>query len=214
MAFSRKWLSAMGIEPEKIDEIVAAHAEVVEALKADRDKYKADAEQLTKVQGELDKVKNDLEAANATIEQAEKDDYKGKYEAIKAEKEQLKADYDAKDKAAKEDAAITELALAKGYGDKGAKMIVKYGNLRGKVKFDDKGKAEISEELWGAIESDFGDYKKPPETVDSVKVAKPPVNNGAKSTKTKAEIMEIKDAGERQKAIAENPELFGITVEE
>lgn len=212
MAFSRKWLSAMGIETDKVDEIISAHAEVVEGLKADRDKYKAEADKLPKVIEEFDKVKNDLEAANATIAQAEKDDYKTKYESEKAAKEKLKADYDAEKKAATEDTAVAEWAKSNGYSDKGAKMIVKYGGLRGKIKLTD-GKAEISDELVKAIESDFGDYKKPPEKVESAKFQKPPANEGGKSVMTKDEIMKIKDAGDRQKAIAENLELFGIEKE-
>ena len=38
----------------------------------------------------------------------------------------------------------------------------------------------------------------------------PPANNGGGTAKTKGEIMKIKNAAERQKAIAENAELFGL----
>ena len=213
MSFTRKFLAAMGIEAEKVDEIMNAHTEVTEGLKADRDKYRADAEKLSEVQAELDGVKKDLEKANATIAQAEKDDYKAKYESEKAEKEKLKADYDAEKKAAAEDAAITEWATAHGYSEKGAKMIVKHGGLRGKFKLSDDGKAEIPDELSKAIESEWEDYKKPPEKKETATFQKPPANNGTKSVKTKEEIMKIKDSGERQKAIAENLELFGIEKE-
>ena len=40
MALTRKMLKAMGIEEEKIDQIIEAHTETVDALKADRDKLK------------------------------------------------------------------------------------------------------------------------------------------------------------------------------
>ena len=43
MGFSRKMLKAMNIEDEKIDQIIDAHSETVDALKADRDAYKEDA---------------------------------------------------------------------------------------------------------------------------------------------------------------------------
>ena len=36
----------MGIEEEKIDQIIEAHSETVDSLKADRDNYKKDADQL------------------------------------------------------------------------------------------------------------------------------------------------------------------------
>ena len=44
MALTRKFLSAMGIEQDKVDEIINAHVEVTDALKEERDRYKADAD--------------------------------------------------------------------------------------------------------------------------------------------------------------------------
>ena len=46
MALTRRALKAMGIEDEKIDEIITMHTETVDGLKADVAKYKADAETL------------------------------------------------------------------------------------------------------------------------------------------------------------------------
>ena len=47
----------MGIEEEKIDQIIEAHTETVDALKESRDTYKADAEKLPNVQKELDELR-------------------------------------------------------------------------------------------------------------------------------------------------------------
>ena len=44
MALSRRFLAALGIESDKVEEIITAHAETVDALKAERDEFKADAE--------------------------------------------------------------------------------------------------------------------------------------------------------------------------
>ena len=57
MALTRKFLSALGIEAEKIDEIIDAHTDTVNALKEERDKYKASHEALQGVQKELDDLK-------------------------------------------------------------------------------------------------------------------------------------------------------------
>jgi len=38
----------------------------------------------------------------------------------------------------------------------------------------------------------------------------PPGNNGKSNSMTKEKIMSIKNTAERQKAISENPELFGL----
>ena len=47
-------------------------------------------------------------------------------------------------------------------------------------------------------------------TVKGTDTPNPPANNGGKPAKTKEEIMQIKDASERQKAIIENREQFGF----
>lgn len=57
MALTRKFLAALGIETEKIDEIIIAHTDTVNALKEERDKYKTDAEKLPGVQQELEQLK-------------------------------------------------------------------------------------------------------------------------------------------------------------
>lgn len=57
MALTRKYLKAMGLEDDKIDQIIEAHTEVTTAIKADADRYKADAEKLSEVQAELDSLR-------------------------------------------------------------------------------------------------------------------------------------------------------------
>ena len=57
MALTRRALKAMGIDEEKVEEIIAMHTETVEGLKADIAKYKEDAEKLPTVQKELDALK-------------------------------------------------------------------------------------------------------------------------------------------------------------
>ena len=50
MGFTRKFLSAMGIEADKVDEIINAHIEVIDGLKEERDNFKKDAEKIADVQ--------------------------------------------------------------------------------------------------------------------------------------------------------------------
>lgn len=59
MALTRKFLTAMGIEADKIDEIISAHRDTVDGLKEEIDKYKPDAEKLESVQKERDQYKKD-----------------------------------------------------------------------------------------------------------------------------------------------------------
>ena len=84
MALTRKMLKAMGIEDEKIDEIVDAHAETVDALKKERNKYKEEADKLTDVQKKYDDLKK-------VVDSEEEDPYKAKYDKEHKAFEEYKA---------------------------------------------------------------------------------------------------------------------------
>ena len=199
MAFTRKMLKAMGIEDEKIDQIIDAHSETVDALKADRDAYKEDASKLAAVQKELDALK------------AKGDDgYKAKYEAEKAAHDALKADVAAKEtKKAKTD-AYRELLKGANIDEKRIATILRAeAPTIDKIELDADGKIKNAEQYTESIKSDWADFIVT-QSAKGTNTATPPANGGAASTKTKEDILKIKDAGERQKAIAENPTLFGI----
>lgn len=161
MAFTRKMLKALGIEEDKIDQIMDAHTEVTDALIAERDTAKATADKLPKVQEELEKVKNDLKAAG---KDADGKDYKSKYEAEKAEHEKLKDEIKAKAAAEKTDKALLEWAKAQGYSEAGAKKIVKYGGYRDRVQFDNDGKPTNLDDLKDDVAAEWGEYKGEPKT--------------------------------------------------
>ena len=199
MAFTRKMLKAMGIEDEKIDQIIDAHSETVDALKADRDAYKEDAAKLAAVQKELDELK------------AKGDDgYKAKYEAEKAAHDALKADIAAKEtKKAKTD-AYRELLKGANIDEKRIATILRAeAPTIDKIELDADGKIKNAEQYTESIKSDWADFIVT-QSAKGTNTATPPANGGAATTKTKEAILKIKDAGERQKAIAENPTLFGI----
>ena len=199
MAFTRNMLKAMGIEDEKIEQIIDAHSETVDALKADRDAYKEDAAKLAAVQKELDELK------------AKGDDgYKAKYEAEKAAHDALKADIAAKEtKKAKTD-AYRELLKGANIDEKRIATILRAeAPTSGKIELDADGKIKNAEQYTESIKSDWADFVVT-QSAKGTNTATPPANGGAASTKTKEDILKTKDAGERQKAIAENPTLFGI----
>ena len=199
MAFTRKMLKAMGIEDEKIDQIIDAHSETVDALKADRDAYKEDAAKLAAVQKELDELK------------AKGDDgYKAKYEAEKAAHDALKADIAAKEtKKAKTD-AYRELLKGANIDEKRIATILRAeAPTIDKIELDADGKIKNAEQYTQSIKSDWADFIVT-QSAKGANTATPPAHGGAATTKTKEDILKIKDAGERQKAIAENPTLFGI----
>ena len=85
MALTRRLLKGMGLTDEQMDTIIEAHTDTVNGLKADVEKYKADADQLPKVQKELD-----------TLKAAGDGGYQEKYEKVKKEFDDYKAEVSTK----------------------------------------------------------------------------------------------------------------------
>lgn len=106
MALTRKFLKALGIEEDKIDEIVAAHGETVNALKAEIDEAKQGASGLDAITKERDRYKADLEALQKTSGDAAK--VQAEYDAYKA---QVEKDKTAAQKGAALDAVLKEAGV-------------------------------------------------------------------------------------------------------
>ena len=70
MALTRKMLKAMSIEDEQIEQIIEAHAESTDALKASRDEYKAEAEKIPELQKEIDKLNRIIELNEMPVMEA------------------------------------------------------------------------------------------------------------------------------------------------
>jgi predicted nuclease with TOPRIM domain len=88
MALTRKFLAALGIESDKVDEIISAHSETVDGLKEQLKAAQANADKLPKVQDELDKLK---EAAKNSGDYAKLKEEFDKYKAEVAEEKTLTA---------------------------------------------------------------------------------------------------------------------------
>ena len=131
MALTRKFLEALGIEQAKIDEIISAHTEVTNALKADRDSYKEKAEKYDETKTELDKAKSELEKVN-------KDEYKTKYESLEAEFNKYKTDIADKEVKVKKEEAYKKMLKEIGVNEKSIGAILKVKDLSS-LKLDDKG---------------------------------------------------------------------------
>ena len=84
MALTRKFLKSMGLEDEKIDSIIEAHTETVDALKKERDDAITRAESITELEKERDSLREQLDnAGDADKVKAEFDAYKAQVEADK-----------------------------------------------------------------------------------------------------------------------------------
>lgn len=200
MALTRKFLSAMGIEADKVDEIIAAHVEVTDALKAERDGYKATADKLAGVQKELDELK-------AAAEKDGKDPFKVKYDALKEEFDSYKKGVTEKETKRTKTDAYRDLLKRAGVADKRIDAVLKVSDID-KIELDKDGKIKDEETHLKSIKEEWSDFVTTPASAGA-KVSNPPSGSG-KTYKSKEEIYAIKDTGERQKAIAENHELFGF----
>lgn len=148
MALTRKMLKAMGIEEDKIEQIIEAHTDVTDALKADRDKYKEDAEKLPEVQKQL----NDLKAENENA-----DGYKEKYEKEHKDFEDYKKGIEAEHLKAKKIDAYKELLKKAGVSDKRVDTIVKV-TLMDDIELDDKGAIKDSDKTIENIKAEYPEF--------------------------------------------------------
>ena len=201
MSLTRKMLKAMGIEEEKIDQIIEAHSETVDSLKADRESYKEDAEKLKDVQKELD----DLKAKGD-------DGWKEKHDALKVEFDKYKTDVQAKETKAAKEAAYRSILKDANLSEKGIEKAVKYADWD-KIELGEDGKLKGANDHIKAVREEWAEYVTTT-TTTGAKTSTPPVNNGGAKL-TKAEIYAKDEHGryklstaERQKALAENPELM------
>lgn len=195
MAFTRKFLSALGIEADKVDEIIAAHTEVTDALKEERDKYKADAERLPDIEKRLAEAEKKMEGD---------DPYKDKYEALQKEYEEYKADVSNKETTAKKESAFRHVLKDIGIPDKRIDSVIKVSDING-IELTDEG-IKDEETLKAKLKEEWSDFIATKST-EGVPSANPPSNTG-KATMTKEQIRAISDPVARQKAMMENASLF------
>ena len=198
MALTRKMLKAMGIEEEKIDQIIEAHSETVDSLKADRDNYKKDADQLKSVREELDELK------------AKGDDgWKEKHDKLKGDFDTYKKDVEAKETHSKKVEAFKFILKDGNFSEKGIEKAVKYADFE-KMELDEDGKTiKNAPEHLKAAKEEWAEYVTTT-TTTGAKTSNPPANSGGAKL-TKEDIYKKDDKGryvmsasERQKALVEN----------
>lgn len=170
MALTRKMLAAMDIPAEKIDEIITAHTETVNAIKEERDTLKADA-------GRVAELEKSLEAANKEIEDFKSGDWQAKYEKVKGEYDTYKTDVETKAVKTAKETAYKQLLVDAGISEKRIGAILKVSDIDG-VKLDKDGKIEGADTLTENVKKEWADFIAT-ETTKGADVAKPPANDGA-----------------------------------
>lgn len=200
MALTRKFLKALEIEGDKADQIIEAHTETVDGLKASLEEAQADASKLPEIQKQL-------EAAQTELEAAKKDSYKVKYEAIKEDFEAYKAEQSKKESRAAKETAYRALLEQAGVSKKRIDAVLKVSDVDG-VELNEKGEITDAKDRMKSIKDEWADFIETTE-VKGAQTPNPPMNTGG-HTMTIEDIDKIRDAGERQRAMAQNLDLFGI----
>lgn len=201
MAITRKLLKGMGLTEEQQDTIIEAHTDTVNGLKADVDRYKADAEKLPGVQKELDDLKGKGD-----------DGYKEKYESEHKAFEDYKKTVDAEKTTAAKEKAVEAVLKKIGVSEKRLQSVAKVAKADGlldALELNDDGAVKEADKLEKNLKDSYSEYI----TTTSTKGADtptPPANSGGANL-TMADIYKKDEKGRyvmdyeaRLKAIEEN----------
>ena len=201
MAITRKLLKGMGLTEEQQDTIIEAHTDTVNGLKADIDRYKADAEKLPGVQKELDDLKGKGD-----------DGYKAKYESEHKAFEDYKKTVDAEKTTAAKEKAVEAVLKKIGVSEKRLQSVAKLAKADGlldALELNDDGAVKEADKLEKSLKDSYSEYI----TTTSTKGADtptPPANSGGANL-TMADIYKKDEKGRyvmdyeaRLKAIEEN----------
>ena len=193
MAFSRQLIKSIlgeGATDEKVQSIIDAHLEVVNPIKEERDNLKEKAGKADDLQKEIDKLK--AEGGDLTK-------LRDEYAAYKKQVEE-------RDNAAAVKSAYRKLLTEEKVSEKRLDSIIKLTDFS-KMKLDKDGNLEDADKLKESIKKEWSDFIVST-SEKGASVENPPQTG--KTRMTKEQILAIKDTDARQKAIAENHEVFGF----
>lgn len=171
-------LKAMGIEDEKIEQIIEEHVESIDGLKAERDRYKSGAEEAEGLRKQLDEAK----AAG---------EYEEKYKAKCKELDDYKAKVEGEKAAAEKRSLYRQLLESAGVDPKRIDTVLKVSDLEGVTVKD--GAIEDADKLTEGIKADWADFIATT-TVKGADVAHAPKGEGGKDINemSTAEYMKYK----------------------
>ena len=183
MALTRKMLSAMDIPAEKIDEIINAHTESVNALKDERDNIQKELDALKESSKDAADIQKALDEANAELDKLKTDGWEDKYNKLKTEYGTYKADVEAKATKAEKEKAYRKLLEEAGVSAKRVETIMKVsGSVIDGIKFDKDGNVEEADKLTESVKKEWADFI-PTVFERGAKVSNPPENNGGEVKK-------------------------------
>lgn len=147
MALSRKFLEGMGIEDKQVESIIEAHTETVNGLKAERDRYKEQAEKVPDLQKQL-------EEAQAASEGG---DWEEKFNAEHQAFEDFKAQVATEKAEAEKAQAYRGMLMAAGIDPKRIDAIMRVTDLS-EVEMGEDGKLKEAGKLEEAAKEEWADF--------------------------------------------------------
>ena len=175
MALTRRALKAMGIDEEKIDEIIALHTETVDGLKSDVTKYK-------EMVANVEDIKKELDDAKAALDEEKGSGWEDKYNNLKKEYDDYKAGQDAKAAHAAKEAAYRDLLKAAGVSEKRIATVLKVSDIDS-LELDESGAIKDADKLTENIKGEWADFIVTEKT-QGADTNTPPANNPPSEQRT------------------------------
>ena len=142
MAFTRKFLKALGLEDTAIDQIIESHSEVVDALKEQIKTLSEKADTVDALQKKLDDGP---------------DEWKTKYDDVKKQFDDYKADQSKKDTRRAKETALAKVASEAGITEKRIQAILKVVDVD-KYEIDDDGELKDKDGAKSYFETEWADF--------------------------------------------------------
>lgn len=171
MSLTRKLLESMSLDSDKVSTIIEAHVETVDSLKAQIDKYKADAEKLTSVEKELATTQTELENIKANG-----GDWQKKYEKEHTDFEAYKTAQLEKETLATKSEAYKKLLKDNGVSDKVIDKVLKMTDIKALEYENDAFKD--ADKLTAQIKEEWADFITETDT-KGASTKTPPDGNGS-----------------------------------
>lgn len=181
MAFTikqiKKILSDAGTPVENLEsaasDICGRHAADMEALKEERDGYRADAEKNAKAQAELDEMKA-----------RPSDQYKEKYEKEKAAYKKYREEVEKRESDAAKRKAYTEILKDAGIAKSKIEKVLKYTDLD-KMELDENGNLANGKELMKEVKAEWPEFIEK-QVEQGAKTPTPPDSTGGQAVNSRA----------------------------
>ena len=148
MALTRKFLRALGIEDDKVEEIIGAHLETVNPLKDERDNLKEQADKAAELQKQVDALTKQSGSSEDLAKKYE-DEHKA-FEAYKAEIEAGKAE------AAKK-SAYRKLLESSGIDPKRIDAVMRVSDVS-TIEIGEDGNIVDADKVAEQIKTDWSDF--------------------------------------------------------